>query len=476
MATIVSKTSILAETVARQSTVVANSVILLDNFPQQNAFILDPSRYIDAQCSRRAGKTSGLARRFFRTMERHPKSQCLYLALTQDSAREILWPVLHEINDAHKVGCTFIESKLEMKHPNGSKLKLMGADLKNFIKRLKGRKYPGVGIDEAQDFGVHLQSLVDDVLTPSISDYEDGWLALTGTPGPVPQGYFFDVTQNKKYGFSHHEWTLFQNPHMPNPEAFVADLIKKREWTNDNPTLLREWRNKWVLDAKSLWIQYNAATNHYQELPKEHKWNYLLGVDIGFNDADAVAVLAWAETSPTTYLIEESIKPKQGISALFTQIEALQKKYNAYKIVMDEGALGKKIAEDLIPRFKVPLVAADKSKKQTNVELLNDSLRLGKFKAKSASRFAQDSYIVQIDWDKSAPNKIVIKKKPHSDIIDAVLYAFKESYAFTHEPTTAGPHYGSKEWADAQETTMFDLELEGHKQADSFNKWLKGEE
>ncbi len=41
-------------------------------FPKQNAFIEDTSRYIDAQCSRRAGKTNGLAIRYFKTMEHLP--------------------------------------------------------------------------------------------------------------------------------------------------------------------------------------------------------------------------------------------------------------------------------------------------------------------------------------------------------------------------------------------------------------------
>lgn len=473
---LVSKSGLLVEALSRKSQAPTNSVELSGDFPQQNAFVEDTARFIDAQCSRRAGKTNGLALRFFRTLEKYPKSQCIYLGLTLDSAREILWPVLQEINDKYKIGCTFLESKLTMKHPNGSNLKLFGADMKNFIKRLKGRKYPGVGIDEAQDFGVHLQSLVDDVLTPSISDYADGWLALTGTPGPVPQGYFFDVTNNHKYGYSHHEWTLLDNPYMPNPKLFIAELIKKREWQHDNPTLLREYRNKWVLDAQSLWIRYSKNNNDYNELPVNHKWNYILGVDIGFNDADAIAVLAWSETCPTTYLVEESIKSKQGISALTTQIETMQKKYNAYKIIMDEGALGKKVAEDLRQRFGVPLEAADKAKKQTNVELLNDAMRLGKFKAFENSRFAQDSYIVQIDWDKSTPNKIVIKKKPHSDIIDAVLYAFKESYAYTHKEEAAKPKWGTKEWADAQHDTMFEAELEGYTKEAEFDKWMKGEE
>lgn len=470
-----SKTAVLVEALGRKTAKVYNRVQLKGDFPEQDDFVNDPSRYIDAQCSRRAGKTNGLALRYFKAMETHPKSQCIYLGLTLESAREIMWPVLQEINDKYQIGCTFLESKLTMKHPNGATLKLFGADMKNFIKRLKGRKYPGVGVDEAQDFGTHLQSLIDDVLTPSIADYSDSWIALTGTPGPVPQGYFFEVTRNKKYGFSHHEWDLMKNPHMPNPEGFLKDLIAKRQWTDDNPTLLREWRNKWVLDVQSLWIRYSEKINHFQELPKEHKWNYIMGVDIGFNDADAIAILAWSDTNPSTYLVEEKITSKQGLTELVEQMNVMHKKYDISKVVMDEGGLGKKLAEEVRRRYGINVEPADKARKQENVELLNDSLRLGLFKAKSASRFAQDSYLVQVDWEKSTPNKIIIKKKPHSDIIDAVLYAFKESYGFTHKTEAEKPRYGSKEWADQQVSSMFEAELEGLQKEQEYAKWAKGE-
>jgi terminase large subunit-like protein len=438
-------------------------IVLTGEFPAQEAFILDESRYIDAQCSRRAGKTNGLAIRFFKTMERHPKSQCIYLALTRDSARDIMWPVLHEINDKYNQGCTFLESKLTMIHPNGAKLSLLGADMKNFIKRIKGRKFPGVGVDESQDFGPHLQSLIDDVLTPSISDYADGWLAMTGTPGPVPQGYFFDVTRNKKYGYSHHEWTILENPFMPDPAKFIRELCAKREWPDNHPTLLREYRNKWVLDVQALWIRYSESINHYQMLPNitPHKYNYILGIDIGFNDADAIAVLAWHETLPDIYLVEEIVSKKQGLTELVEQVQAFQAKYNPDKMVIDEGGLGKKLAEEMRRRYSIPVQGADKSRKQENVEMLNDTLRRGRFKAKGNSRFAQDSYLIQIDWDKSTPDKIVIRKKPHSDIIDAVLYGFKESPAFTYQAEKPKVRYGSKEWADAQVDGMFEAEQDG---------------
>lgn len=434
-------------------------IVLRADFPTQNAFVEDTSRYIAAQCSRRSGKSNGLALRFLKTMEKYPQSQCLYLSLTQDSARGIMWPVLQELNTIHKLGCTFTESTLTMKHPNGAVLKLMGADLKNFIKRLKGRKFPGVAIDEAQDFGTHLKSLIDDVLTPSIADYKDGWLAITGTAGPVPQGTFFEITHNKEYGFSNHYWTILQNPYMPNPAAFIEDLKKRRKWDDTNPTLLREWRNQWVLDVESLWIRYTAKDNHFDSLPgtpETKKWNYILGIDIGYKDADALAVIAWSEFDPNTYLVEELIAAKQGITELVAQIEHISKKYDVSKMIIDEGGLGKKIAEEIRKRHHIPVHAADKIRKQENVEFLNDNLRLGKFKAKSTSRFATDSYLIQVDWDKSTPNRIIIKKNPHSDIIDAVLYAFKESPAYTYSATPEPPKYGTKSWQDAQSNEMWE--------------------
>jgi len=432
-------------------------------FPAQDAFIEDPSRFLAAQCSRRAGKSNGLALKFFRTLEKYPGSQCIYMATTRESAFSIMWGILQEHNDKYHLGCKFLESRLTMVHPNGAKLRLLGADSKNFIKRIKGIKSPGVAVDEAQDFGTHLQSLIDDVLTPTISDYTDGWLALTGTPGAVPNGYFFELTQQRQYGYSLHAWTALDNPHMPNAAKFIDELKIKRQWSDDNPTLLREWRNKWVLDVQSLWVRYNEKVNHFIELPKlsgSATYKYIMGVDIGFNDADAIAILAWTEGSPTTYLVEELLTRKQGVTDLAKQIEGFRKKYDVDKIVIDAGALGKKVAEELIRRHQIPIEAADKTRKQENVEFLNDSLRIGTFKAKSGSQFARDSYLVQIDWDKSTPDKIVIKKHPHSDIIDAVLYAFKVSPAYTHQKPVEKPKYGSKEWGLQQAEDMFNAELE----------------
>lgn len=438
---------------------VANKLVNLgQSFPAQCRFTEDESRYIVAQCSRRAGKSNGLAIRFFKTLAKHPNSQCIYLSLTRESAIAIMWPVLIELNDKYDLGCTFTESKLTMTYPNGAKLRLIGADQKNFVKRLKGIKSPGIAIDEAQDFGAHLQSLVDDVLTPMMTDYKDSWLAVTGTPGPVPQGYFFEITQEKKYGYSFHEWTLLDNPYLPEPQKFIDEMIQKRGWTETQPSLLREWRNKWILDREALWIKYFPEVDHYTSLPSiaPYKWTYVMGIDLGFRDADAIAILGWSDKDPNTYLVEEVITKKQGLTELVHQIKDLQTRYEVSKMVIDEGGLGKKLAEEMRRQHGIPVGPADKLRKQENVEFLNDSLRLGKFKANKSSQFALDSYKVQIDWDKSTSNKIVIKKVPHSDIIDAVLYAARECPAWSYEKEPTKPHKGTKEWADQQAKDMWE--------------------
>ena len=425
------------------------------SFPHQDSFVNDKSRFITAQCSRRAGKTNALALKFFKTLDSHPGALCLYIALTRESARNIMWGVMQEFEDRFKLGLVFTESNLTITHPNGARLQLFGADMKNFIRRLKGIKTPGVAIDEAQDFGIHLETLVEDVLTPTLTDYEDSWLAITGTPGPVPLGYFYNVTEERKFGFSIHKWTLFDNPYLPNARQFVQDLKTKREWDDEHPTLKREWYNNWVLDIESLLIKYDSKKNHYDEIPKGLHLSYILGVDIGMRDADALALLGWSEQTHDIYLVEEMITTGQDITELTNQINGMMKRYDIQRIIMDEGALGKKIAEEIRRRKGVPIQPADKARKMENVAFLNDYLRLGRFKAKKASRFATDSHMVQIDWERTTPDRLYVKDAFHSDIIDAVLYAFKESPAFTYEKKIEMPEKNTKEYDAAFAEEMF---------------------
>jgi hypothetical protein len=444
------------------------------SMPAQYAFVTDTSRNIAAWTTRRAGKTTGLAHRFLRTLLRHPNCFCPYIALTRDSARNIMWQILQTEANRFGIAADFTESNLTMTLKNGSRLQLFGADMKNFLPRLKGIKTPGAAIDEAQDFRSHIESLINDVLTPATLDYEDGWIAVTGTPGPILKGFFYDITEGGKGGFSRHQWTLYDNPYLPNPKKFVDDLMTEKGWDEDHPTYVREYLGKWKYDPQALLVQYIKENNNYNSLPIAN-WTYLLGIDLGFNDADALAVLAWSPSQPATYLVEEVITEKQGLTELVQQIQKLNETYKFAKMVIDEGGLGKKLAEEMRRQHKVPVHPADKARKMESIAFLNDALRTKRFFAKANSRFAQDSYLVQIDKDKTTPDKIVVKDSFHSDIIDATLYAFKESPAFSYEKAIAKPVYGSKEWMDSEvkrmEEEAYERALKEAEEAKGLNQW-----
>ncbi len=444
-------------------------------FDKQLAFVEDPAPFKVAVCSRRAGKTIACAAHLIHTAITNKDSTSLYITLSGTSGKRIIWKEFKKIVKNFDLKAKVNDLELSITFPNGAVIYIVGAKDATEIEKFRGLPIKLCYIDECQSFREYIKDLIDDIIGPALIDYA-GSLCLIGTPGPVPTGYFHECAV-KSVEWSKHHWTFWDNPFIPVTSKMTHQQVFDREMrrrgvTATDPSVQREWFGKWVLDSDSLLIHYNATKNDYNELPKD-KFTYVLGIDIGFNDADALAVLGWTDNSPDTYLIEEIVAPKQGITELVDQIKSLQKKYEISKMIMDMGGLGKKIGEEMTRRYLIPIEAADKTRKMENVELLNDSLRTGRLRAKANSRFANDSYLVEIDRDKTKPDRIVVSTRYHSDIIDAVLYAFKLSPAYAYEPPTDQPKYGTKEWADQQEKHMFEAELEGMMQEQEYTQWLK---
>jgi hypothetical protein len=448
------------------------------SFPKQIAFVEDESRFVDALCTRRAGKSNGIAMKLYNKAKKHKRALLPYFALTRDSAKNTMWNILLETAERMRIKVEASESKLEVKLvENDTIIKLFGADMKNFIARIRGIKTPLAAVDEAGEFGTHLEKLIDDILTPAIGDYEDGQICLTGTPGRVPVGYFYDVTGLGKFGYSHHHWSLFDNPYFPNPVRFVDEIVKKKGWLPDNPTYLREYCGKWVKDIDALVFKYDHNVNHYADSDlKKGKWNYIMGVDVGFRDADAISIVGWHENERTTYLIQEEIGRGRDITDLATSIDRLNKQYNPIKIVMDTGGLGLKIAEEIRRRFSLPVVAAEKNRKFEYIELLNDALRGKRFFAKSTSTFANDCALIEWDEERSTPDRKVVSDKFHSDITDSVLYAYRESLSFLSEDAVNKTIPYSEDWFKEEEERIINGILEKNMEEKRYQQMMFGDD
>lgn len=421
-------------------------------FPEQVAFIRDESKFKTGVCSRRAGKTVSCAADLTDTALSHDGTVSLYITLSRLNAKRIIWPDLLEINRTYALGGVVNETELCITFPNRSRIFLSGAKDKTEIEKFRGLALKKVYIDEAQSFKAYIQELIDEVLTKALFDH-DGSLILIGTPGPVPAGYFYEASQSPSW--SHHAWTMLQNPHLEAKSGKSAlQLIDadcaRMGVTRDDPRVQRECFGRWATDPNSLVVRWQAR-NDFGELPHGVKWQYVLGVDLGFSDADALACIGWHDKAPHAYLVDESIKRKQGITELVAAISAAIKRYDPVAIVMDTGGLGLKIAEELRRRYAIPIKAAEKTRKFEFLELLNDAMATGRFYAQRQSQFVQDSFMVEWDRDKSTGDRLVISDTFHSDIIDAVLYAYRESLHWLHVPEAPKAKIGTKEWLLAQE-------------------------
>jgi len=455
-------------------------------FDKQLSFIKDPAYYATAVCSVRAGKTTACAADLISTALNRPKVTCLYLTLARTSAKRIVWPVLLQINRDYNLGAKVNESELSLKFSNGSIIYVSGASDRAEIEKWRGIALALCYIDEAQAFGSYLGELTDEVIAKRLYDYA-GRLRLIGTPGPVKAGYFWSCCESKQW--AHHKWTMFDNPHLPaksgqtQAQLVQRDLERKGVSIN-HPSIRRECFGEWAYDPEALVFKYDPDKNHCDPLSVEslthHPWNYIIGIDIGFDDADAICVLGYNERLKAAYLFEEVVKNKQGITELVDDLRPIVERYKPDKIVMDTGGLGKKIAEEVTRRYSIFIDPAEKARKFEFIEILNDAMRTQKFFASRHSRFAEDC--MRLEWEREEDKRIYtpsekprIRDNYHSDICDSVLYAFRECYHWLYQPQEPKVLPGSAEWFKKEEIKLEETVLEGIQRTKELDPWAYGD-
>jgi hypothetical protein len=162
----------------------------------------------------------------------------------------------------------------------------------------------------------------------------------------------------------------------------------------------------------------------------------VIGVDLGHHpDASAIDVEGWfPETSNVLYGLEEWVKGDADIDEVADALEERIARWNPVAVVVDEGGLGKMIAETMRRRRGISCQPAEKFDKNGAVAVLNADLMGGRVKVKRGARSATDMAVVR--WDEKARDQrgeLKIAKKPHSDIMDAKLYAHRRARHYLAE-------------------------------------------
>lgn len=327
-------------------------------------------------------------------------SRLAFVVQARERAKEIIWAPLEAFNQQFKLGLRFNENSGNVVFPNGSRILLFGAGNRREMEKLRGLKYPEIAIDEAQLFaGDSLRYLIEDVCEPAVGDYgAAGAITVTGTPNAACAGHMFNLWQADD-GTVRHHWTLRENvyhgvAHLPwgsvstleSREAYLADLRRRRGWTEQSATYLREYMGIWIRDASGLVYKLNFGLNcpnapwdAFKALADD--WSYTLGIDFGVSSPCAFTVVAHSLTLGRAFVVESWKLGGDGTpvpaSRVAVEIEKLDAKYDLAAKMGDLGGLGKAFGETLMHDYGIVLTAAKKTEKAAHIETLNSDLQAG---------------------------------------------------------------------------------------------------
>lgn len=438
-------------------------------FPQQLAFVASESKTVAAICSRRAGKSIGNAGRLIRAAAKYPGEISLYISWTKNNSRLVVGRALMELSRKFNLGLVLkeIDQRLMCIHPNGHYIWLAGAKNRVDFEGFRGYKFAEVVIDEAQTYGGWLREVVEDVLEPSLGDL-NGSIALTGTPAPLPIGFFHSVTTGDdvdEFGsvipaWETHRWTVAENIHFrPNDGGGAAwrDSVRtKRGWSLEHPTYMREYLGLWVKDLGALVYPFDSAPirdpltdtmlpgrNVFYDNP-QGDLRYAIGVDVGYTDETAFVVFGYKEGSPEIYVLEAQSYEGMIPARVAAHLQRLLENYPRAKIVVDAAAKG--YIEEFKQRYQIPCTGSEKQQKLAYVEMLRGDMISGNIKIHPRRASQLIDQLLTIQWKE---DRTGIDERFQDDLADAYLYGYRACRTH-YRPQLEGPAVGSPAYINAE--------------------------
>lgn len=409
---------------------------------KQLAFVGDESLRKSALCGRRAGKTHVVTRMLVDTCLKHPDTFSVYIALTRQSAKDLVWRPLLRLNREYNLKIKFNSTELTATFENGAYVKLVGLDKEPEIEKLRGPKYKMVVLDEGASFPEWVQILIEEVLEPALED-ERGTLLAVGTPGNICAGYFYDITEEAdKNGFSCHRWNVTDNSKFPQwaddpnwqeyANAWLVALKKKKGWDDTNPVYQREWMGQWIATEDDL--MYHVGDKNLCEVGKGPTvTSKVLGLDLGWHDHSAFVVAGYNQVEQKCVELDTIQRKKLTVNEIMNIAEMLVDLHDPDRIVVDSAGEGQiilnSLADEITRRFNIPVSAAEKSKKASFVRLLDGDLRVGRVLLKKDGQLAKQ--MKRLQWNDKYTRE---KEGQACDLADAFLYAYRECLHWADEP------------------------------------------
>lgn len=395
----------------------------------------DPKKIIIG--SRRIGKTELAARLLLKDVLK-PNRRALFVSLKFENAIRQCYGLVVDL--AHSLNLPIVrESKAdgEIEFANGSLILFKGNNNKAEADKLLGYKFSCVVIDEVQT-QCNLRYLLDTVLKPALSDYEDSKLILVGTPPRIAKTACEDIWRNYT-GWKKYSWDMSKNPYIHNVDGLIKEICQEKGVDENAPFIQREYLGLFVYDLEAMVFKDYKTCKSIPEgfIPTD----VAIGCDYGFQDYNAIVALAYNRTNKQAYVLSECKFNKGTVSDIVdvcNQTYDLAKKFcisrnsnfDFSKIAFYCDTNEQAISYEMSTKYKLPVYNCYKHNKTMALAQLAEWCRTGKILVKEGSalvdefertvykRDEQDNILSEIDDDIF-----------HPDAIDALLYASRQ-YAY----------------------------------------------
>jgi hypothetical protein len=353
-----------------------------------------------------------------------PGRTVLYISKTRAHAKQIMWEPLKQLGRFLRLPLQEKQLELRMVVPGGGDIWLGGAETTRHADIYRGDGYAGAAVDEAGHVKV-LEYLVKEVIDPALSDLEAP-LLLTGTPGLVPQGLFFDASTGSTPGWQiSPQWTLRDNPiYAGRAERVLQEVLQSNGWTVDHPTYRREWEGRWSISQDKLVYRTPKVVDR-----KLGASRVVIGFDIGASESAPTTAFAVLEVGRSKVQVVRAYKKAIiGVHQLAEELKELQTAYRPSDIVGDPGALGAGYLWDLRKQYNLPVFAAQKGEKLSYIEQMNGDSISGVLEVYHEGTQALLDEMRSHGWRDSA--RSAESKQTPNHCCDATLYGWRKARSY----------------------------------------------
>jgi hypothetical protein len=335
------------------------------------------------------------------------------------------------LNAAYKLGLTIRVSTGTVVEPNGHVIQLYGLRDTTQADLIRGQKFRRVVVDEAGAFDDELLKYsLESVIHPTLLDWR-GDLVVSGTPGPIPKGYYYDLSGNPGLSdpiagrLQTHYWTYDDNPHVPH-EDVLSEALELYGATENSPTFKREYQAIWCEDTDAIIYRYRGE--RWAAVPGAGKT--VLSVDFGAGKerSDATTFTVWRQphnTQTHVFCLFALARDVIEIPETAAIIRQIRERWSVNKIVADEGALGGAIAKEL-RRYKLPIEAAKKQDKKGRILSARGRLDAGTLHLCEEAKPLADEWL-SLCWNEKRTDH---HERQADDLSDSALYALEEFSAW----------------------------------------------